>query len=105
MKLICDVCGEEFYSQEDSHDYGEPNVCSDACMWKLSNNGEPQPIKSKDEIFIARVRDNDVYEHGELFETNFIHGSYESTIFTATPFKRCIVKITIKKLRDLGDDE
>jgi len=105
MKLICDVCGEQYYTQTDPHEMGEPRVCSDACMWEISNNGEPKPEKVEEEVFIATVPEFDTYVHSELYETSFEHEHYRSTIFTATPFRRCIVRIRIEKLRDLEDDE
>jgi len=46
MKLKCDICGGYFYSElGDAHDIGEINICSEQCMWKVSNNGEPMPPK------------------------------------------------------------
>lgn len=105
MKLICDVCGAQYYTQKDPHDIGELRVCSDACMWELSNNGEPKPEKVVEEVFIAGVIEDSAFPHEDLYETDFKHGHYQSTIFTATPFRRCVVRIRIEKLRDLEEDE
>jgi len=73
-------------------------------MWELSNNGEPKPEWVEEEVFIATVPSRRVCVHSELYETDFEHGHYRSTIFTATPFKRCVVRIRIEKLQDLEDE-
>jgi len=105
MKLICDICGEQYYTQVDPHEMGEPRICSDACAWEVSNNGETKPEKIVEEIIIGRVVDNKIYIHSELYETNVEHGHFQSVIFTATPLKRCVVRIRIEKLRDLEEGE
>lgn len=43
MKVICDECQVAYEQELDSHELGEPNLCCEHCVWKVSNNGEPQP--------------------------------------------------------------
>jgi len=72
LKLKCDVCGDDYYSQTDEHDIGEQNICSEACMWELSNDGEPKPPKQQVEIFYA-LADKTTLPLDGLYGTRYYH--------------------------------
>jgi len=108
MKVKCDVCGEDYYSQTDAHDIGEQNICSEACLWELSHDGgEPKPIKRRVEIFYA-LADKTTMPMDGLYGTRYYHRCDNepiSSIITATPFKNCLVRITIEKMFDIEEGE
>jgi hypothetical protein len=54
-------------------------------------------MAKKVEVIVAKG-DNSDYQHGELYETAFSHGDFESIIFTKKRWKGK-VKITIEEIK------
>ena len=56
MILVCDECRRFYESDAEGHYFGEPNLCCEACAWKVSNDGEPQPEHTCDKRFDRDVK-------------------------------------------------